>query len=65
MDIIKLEYIMIIRESESVRLKRRGAEYVFKIISGKTEQDQLDFWKKRTSDLLKKLFCNSSKNSWH
>ncbi|MCF6268501.1 MAG: hypothetical protein L3J41_02190 [Melioribacteraceae bacterium] len=45
---------MTIRESECIAIKRRGAIYVAKLIEGKTEQEQLEFWKKRTEKLLKK-----------
>ncbi len=45
---------MTINESESVAIKRRGAKYVAKLIKGKTEKEQLEFWEKRTKSLLKK-----------
>lgn len=41
-------------ESECVALKRRGAEYVAQLLSGKTRQEQLEFWSKRTERLLSK-----------
>jgi len=49
---------MKIRESESVLIKRRGAEYVSKMLKGKNKQEQLDFWKERTDILI-----NRQKNS--
>jgi len=44
--------IMKIRESECVALKRRGAEHVAQLLSGKSQQEQLEFWRKRTESLL-------------
>ena len=41
-----------IREPECVALKRRGAEHVAKLIAGMSLQEQLDFWRKRTQDML-------------
>ena len=43
---------MTIRESECVALKRRGAEYVAQLLSGKTQQEQLEFWRERTERLV-------------
>ena len=43
---------MTIREPECVALKRRGAKYVAQLLSGKTEQEQLEFWRERTERLL-------------
>lgn len=41
-------------ESECVALKRRGAGYVMQLLSGKSRQEQLEFWIKRTDSLLSK-----------
>ena len=43
---------MKIREPECVALKRRGAEYVAKLLAGKTQRQQLEFWQQRTQALL-------------
>ncbi len=43
---------MAIREPECVALKRRGAKYVTQLLSGKTQQEQLEFWQERTERLL-------------
>ncbi len=43
---------MAIREPECVMLKRRGAEYVAQLLSGKTQQEQLEFWRERTERLV-------------
>lgn len=45
---------MATHESECVALKRRGAEYVAHLLSGKSRQEQLEFWIKRTECLLSK-----------
>lgn len=42
---------MIIHESDCVTLKRRGAEYVAQLLSGKSMQEQLEFWGERTERL--------------
>jgi hypothetical protein len=42
----------VIREPECVLLKRRGAEYVAKLITGMSQQEQLEFWRKRTKAML-------------
>ncbi len=42
---------MIIHESDCVRLKRQGAEYVAQLLSGKTRQEVVEFWRKRTERL--------------
>ncbi len=39
---------MTIREPECVALKRRGAEYVGQLLAGKSKQEELEFWDKRT-----------------
>ena len=39
-------------ESECVAMKRRGAKYVSKLLSGKSRKEQLEFWIKRTENLL-------------
>jgi hypothetical protein len=43
---------MTIREPECVVLKRRGAEHVAKLLAGKTQRQQLEFWQQRTQALL-------------
>ena len=47
---------MITHEPECVELKRRGAEYVAQMLSGKSRQEEMEFWRKRTERL------NSSHN---
>ncbi len=42
---------MTTREPECGALKRRGAEYVGQWLSGKSEQEELEFWRKRTERL--------------
>ncbi len=42
---------MTIREPECVTLKRRGAEHVAKLLAGKSRQEELEFWSKRTEFL--------------
>ena len=42
---------MTTREPECVALKRRGAEYVGQLLSGKSKQEELEFWRKRTERL--------------
>lgn len=42
---------MTIREPECVILKRRGAEYVARFLSGKSRREELEFWRKRTENL--------------
>ena len=37
-----------IHEPECVRLKRRGAKHVAKLVAGLSVQEQLAFWHKRT-----------------
>jgi hypothetical protein len=43
---------MKIYEPECVALKRSGAEYVARLLSGKSRQEQLEFWIRRTERLL-------------
>lgn len=43
---------MTIHEPECIALKRRGAEYVAKLLAGKTQRQQLEFWQQRTQALL-------------
>ena len=43
-----------IREPKCVVLKRRGAEYVKKLIEGMSLEEQLEFWRKRTESMLKR-----------
>ncbi len=42
---------MITHEPECVALKRQGAEYVSQLLSGKTRQEVLEFWRNRTNQL--------------
>lgn len=42
---------MTTREPECVALKRRGAEYVAQLLAGKSKQEELEFWSKRTERL--------------
>ena len=58
MDINKSGYIlpwrlsiMKTKEKECIALKRNGAAYVLKLLSGKSEQDELEFWATRTKRL--------------
>ena len=41
-----------IREPECVELKRQGAEHVAKLIVNMSQQEQLEFWQKRTKAML-------------
>lgn len=43
---------MMTHEPECVAMKRRGAEYVAQLLSGKSKQEQLEFWIIRTEALL-------------
>ena len=45
---------MTTREPECVALKRRGAEYVAKQLAGKSLQERLNYWQRRTEALLAK-----------
>ena len=45
---------MTTREPECVVLKRRGADYVAKQLAGKSLQEQLAYWQRRTEALLAK-----------
>jgi len=38
-------------EPKCVALKRQGAEYVAQMLSGKSRQEELEFWSKRTEHL--------------
>lgn len=42
---------MTTREPECVILKRRGAEHVAQLLSGKSKREELEFWDKRTESL--------------
>ena len=42
---------MATREPECVILKRRGAEHVAQLLSGKSKREELEFWDKRTESL--------------
>ncbi len=39
------------KESQCVTLKRSGSDYVLKLLSGKSEQEELEFWTVRTKRL--------------
>jgi hypothetical protein len=43
---------VMIREPECVMLKRRGADYVEKLIVNMSQQEQLEFWQKRTQAMV-------------
>ena len=42
---------MVIHEPECVAIKRRGAEHVGRLLAGKTQEEQLAFWQRRTAAL--------------
>ncbi len=42
---------MTTHEPECVELKRRGAEYVAQTLSGKSREEEIEFWRKRTERL--------------
>ena len=44
--------IMTVYEPECVVLKRHGAEHVSKLVAGMSLQEQLEFWQKRTENML-------------
>ena len=50
------------REPECVVLKRRGAEYVAKMLVGMSLQEQLEFWRKRTELMLKRQSSKSKES---
>jgi len=50
------------REPECVALKRRGAEYVAKMLLGMSLQEQLEFWRKRTELMLKRQSSKSKES---
>ncbi|MCK5540833.1 MAG: hypothetical protein KAI69_07865 [Deltaproteobacteria bacterium] len=52
---------MKINEPECVTLKRRGAEYVAQLLSGKSRQEELEFWSKRTERLRSQQILKNSK----
>ncbi len=39
------------KEKKCIALKRNGAAHVLKLLSGKSEQDELEFWAARTRRL--------------
>ena len=45
---------MIIREPKCVILKRDGAKYVARLLTGTSRQEELEFWSKRTERLRDK-----------
>jgi len=53
---------MATRELECVALKRRGAEYVGQLLSGKSKQEELEFWSKRTERLRSRQKPNTSES---
>ena len=53
---------MTVHESECVAIKRRGAEYVAKLLAGKTPDEQLAFWQQRTEALLAKQVTGKSRS---
>lgn len=53
---------MTTREPECVALKRRGAEYVGQLLSGKSKQEELEFWSKRTERLRSRQKPNTSES---
>ena len=50
-------------EPECVALKRRGAEYVTQLLSGKSLQEELEFWSKRTERLRSQQKQDRSKKN--
>lgn len=46
---------MTTREPECVTLKRRGAEHIAQLLSGKSKREELEFWDKRTESLRSRL----------
>ena len=52
---------MKINEPECVTLKRCGAEYVAQLLSGKSRQEELEFWSKRTERLRSHQKLKNSK----
>ncbi len=52
---------MKIREPECVVLKRRGAKYVAELLAGKSKEEQLAFWHKRTQRLMSQQKAHSPK----
>ena len=53
---------MTTHEPECVALKRRGAEYVGQLLSGKSKQEELEFWSKRTKSLRSRQKPKTSKS---
>lgn len=53
---------MTTREPECVILKRRGAEHVAQLLSGKSKQEELEFWDKRTESLRSRQKSDQSKS---
>lgn len=43
---------MKVHEPKCVEMKRRGAEHVAKQLAGKSAEEQLEYWKLRTKELL-------------
>ena len=43
---------MTVHEPECVALKRRGAIHVAKLLSGKSQHEQLEYWRERTRRLM-------------
>ena len=55
-------FTMTTREPECVVLKRRGAEYVAQLLAGKSKQEELEFWGKRTESLRSRQKPKTSKS---
>ena len=53
---------MATREPECVILKRRGAEHVAQLLSGKSKREELEFWDKRTESLRARQKSDQSKS---
>ena len=49
---------MINHEPECIVLKRRGAKHVAELLSKKQEQNEFDFWNKRTERLRSSQKCS-------
>lgn len=45
---------MVAREPECVAWKRRGADHVANLLAGKSVQEQMDYWRRRTESMLEK-----------
>jgi hypothetical protein len=54
---------MKVHEPKCVEMKRRGADHVAKQLAGKSAEEQLEYWKLRTRELMARRtsITNSSK----